>query len=91
MNLALINRGLELFHNRIGGSSDIRGLLRLALAETPGHPEPDDPNEAYISVCCRLTPVQEYIYGYLSLPHRSGLANAALADLIERKGRNVRA
>jgi len=89
MNLALINRGLDLFHNRIEGSSDIRGLLRLALAEAPGRPEPDDPNESYISVYCRLTPVQEYIYGYLSLPHRSGLANGALADLIERKGRNV--
>ncbi len=89
MKLDLIERGLELFHNHIEGRPDIPGLLRHALAEPPGQPEPDDPNACYILVYSRLTPVQTYIYGHLSLPERSGLANAALFDLIERRRRNV--
>lgn len=92
VKVALIDRGLNLFRNQIGGRLDPPGLLGLALAETPHRPEVVNlvnPNEKHIVVCCKLTPVQEYLYGYLSLPDRSALANAALADLIERKDQNV--
>jgi hypothetical protein len=89
MKLVLIERGLELFHHQLNGHADYSGLLRITLAERPRHPEHENPNDKHISVYCRLTPVQEYLYGYLSLPDRSALANAALADLIERKGQNV--
>ena len=87
MKLALIKRGLDLFQNGIEGRPNIQELLRLALAESPGRPEPDDPNESYVPVYCKLTPGQRY--RYLSLPQRSGLANAALSELIDRKKRNV--
>lgn len=88
MNLALINRGVELLYRQIKGNLDHAGLVGLALSECPLCPQPYDPDKC-ILVYCRLTPVQEYIYGYRSIPERSSLANAALAGLIEREGRNV--
>ncbi len=89
VKVALIDRGLTLFRNHLGGRLDPPGLLGLALAETPLRHELVNSNEKHIVVCCKLTSVQEYIYGYLPLPERSSLANAALADLIQRKSRNV--
>lgn len=89
IKLTLVQLGLDLLKNRVEGCDDIHGLLRIALAETPQQRAPDDPNESYVAVYFRLTPVQRYIYGYLSLPQRSGVANAALSELIERKKRDV--
>lgn len=89
IKLTLIKRGLDLLQNRVEGCHDIHGLLRMALAQTPQRRAPDDPNESYVAVYFRLTAVQRYLYGYLSLPQRSGVANAALSELIERKGRDV--
>lgn len=90
INLALSNRGLELFSTLPTGPIDRRQLIQLALTTGIRDTEEEElPGQQYITEFCVLTDVQRYSYGYLGLPERSGRLNAALRRLIEAKATHV--